>query len=393
MKKDLRFESLCANIGADVPSVTRPLAAPLYQASVFEVDSLETVDDLYEGRKPGYFYSRDANPNVAIFERAVALLECGEDGVAFPSGMAAIGATLLALLADGDKVLASTELYGRTLQMVQEDLPRLGFSTQMVDVTNMRQVEKALIARPKLVIVESISNPLLTVADIETISRMAHDKGAKVLVDNTVASPYHMRPLELGADVVIHSATKYLNGHSDVTGGAVAASKEIIGRVRRACRVWGGTLDPFAAWLTIRGIKTLPLRMERASQNALEIAAYLSDQPKVSKVLYPGLPSHRQHRLAKRSMHNGYGAMVSFELAGEGKAASRFVKSLEMVKFAPSFGEVQTTLSHPAKTSHRPLSPEQRDAAGIKDGLIRLSCGIENSKDIIEDLKQALNKL
>ena len=390
MDDKLRFETLCASIGADIPSATRPLAAPIYQASVFAVDSLELVDDLYEGRKEGYFYSRDANPNVSIFERAMALLENGDDAVAFPSGMAAIGATLITMLSSGDRVVASKELYGRTLQMLREDLPRFGIETDFVDITDLSAVSEALGSPARLILLESISNPLITVADVKGVSALAHRQGAGVVVDNTMATPYHLRPLELGADVVIHSATKYINGHSDVTGGVVIADKGLASRLRRTSQIWGGVPDPFASWLTVRGIKTLPLRMQQASRNAAAVASYLCEHDGIARVYYPGLPSDPSHQVSMRSMEGGFGAMVSFELEGGLEAASSFVRAVKLIKFAPSFGEPQTTLSHPAKTSHRPLSPEQRAQAGIGDGLIRLSCGIESSEDIIGDIQQAL---
>jgi methionine-gamma-lyase len=277
--------------------------------------------------------------------------------------------------------------------MLQEDLPRFGVSSDFVDITNLDSVGKALANGPKIILLESISNPLLTVADVQRVSELAHAQGAKVVVDNTLATPYHLRPLELGADVVIHSVTKYLNGHSDVTGGVVVSNQDIISKVRRTCQVWGATLDPFAAWLTVRGIKTLPLRMERSSRNAAEVARLLSGNEKVSHVYYPGLPGDSSYQVAKESLRGGFGSLVSFDLKGGLEAASKFVKSVELIRFAPSFGEPQTTLSHPAKTSHRPLSAEQRAEAGIGDGLIRLSCGIENSQDIIADIAQALNNL
>ncbi len=393
MKKDLHFESICALVGEDPPSSTRPLTAPIYQASVFDVESLELVDDLYEGRASGYIYSRDTNPNVSILERAVADLEGAEDGVACSSGMAAIGVTLLSLLASGDRIAASSELYGGTSQLLRNHLPQLGIATDFVDVTDLPSAKEVLRRSPKLLLLESISNPLLRLADIQAISDMAHRQGTKVVVDNTLATPFLLRPLALGADVVVHSATKYLGGHSDVTGGVVVANREIISSIRRSCQIWGTTLDPFAAWLIVRGVKTLSLRMERASSNAGEVARYLSKHGKVGAAHYPGLPHHPQNQLAQRLMRGGFGAMVSFELSGGLEAASTFVRSLQFIRFAPSLGEAQTTLSHPAKTSHRSLSEEQRAGAGIGDGLIRLSCGIENSQDIIGDIEQALNKL
>lgn len=359
---------------------------------MFEAPSLETVDDLYEGRAEGFLYSRDANPNVAILERVIAQLEDADDSVAFASGMAAIGITILSMVEAGDHILAGSELYGGTNLMLRGHLSRLGVETRFVDTGDLDAVERALDSRPRLILVESITNPLLRLADVESISRMAHRRGVPVVVDNTLASPLLLRPLELGADVSIHSATKTLGGHSDVTGGVAAGRADLTMAIRQANRVWGASLDPFAAWLIVRGIRTLPLRVDRACANALQTARFLSDHPRVGAVHYPGLPGHPQHRLAEETLGGRFGWMVTFELAGGGAAASAFVKALDMIKLAPSLGEARTTVSHPTKTSHRSLTPDERAALGITDGTIRLSCGIESPSDIVADLESALNR-
>ena len=276
--------------------------------------------------------------------------------------------------------------------MLRQHLSKLGVETQFVDTNDLDAVERALDSRPRLILVESITNPLLRLADIKTISQMAHHRGVQVVVDNTLASPLLLRPLELGADVTLHSATKTLGGHSDVTGGVAAARADLTMTIRQSNRVWGSTLDPFAAWLIVRGIRTLPLRVERACENAVAAAKYLSDHPKISAVHYPGLPSHPQHQLAKDTLGGRFGWMVTFELAGGGSAASSFVRGLDMIKLAPSLGEARTTISHPAKTSHRSLSGDEQAALGINDGLIRMSCGIESAPDIVADLEPALAK-
>ena len=254
-------------------------------------------------------------------------------------------------------------------------------------------VEDALKSQPKAMLIESITNPLLSLPDIESIARLTRGTGVTLIVDNTLATPVLLRPLELGADVVIHSATKSLGGHSDVTGGVAAARADIAMQIRQSNRVWGSASDPFAAWLIARGIRTLPLRVERACRNAMSAAAFLSDHPKVSAVYYPGLPGHPQHELAKSTMPGGFGGMVSYDLDGGGSAASQFVRALDMIKFAPSLGEARTTISHPAKTSHRSLTEDERAQSGITDGLIRMSCGLESPEDIIADLEQALQQV
>ena len=387
------IESICASAGSDMPSVTRPLTAPIYQNSVFEIDSLEQVDDIYEGREDGFIYSRDANPNVAILERVVADLEDADDSVAFASGLGAIAVTLLSLVESGDSIVAGSELYGGTNAMLRQNMPRLGIETRFVDMTDLDHVESALRDGPKVVLVESITNPLLRLADVESISRLSSEHGARVIVDNTLATPLLLRPLELGADVTVHSATKSLGGHSDVTGGVAAARADVAMEIKGANRIWGSTLDPFAAWLIVRGIRTLPMRVERTCENAMRVASFLSDHGRVAAVHYPGLPDHPQHDLSRSVLDGGFGHMVSFDLDGGGDAASSFVRSLRTIPFSPSLGEARTTISHPAKTSHRSLTPDEQAAAGITDGLIRMSCGIESADDIIDDIEQALSAL
>ncbi len=393
MRAPRSIDSICAAAGSDMPSATRPLTAPIYQNSVFEIESLEQVDDIYEGRKDGFIYSRDANPNVAILERVVADLENADDAVAFSSGMGAVGVTLLALVESGDTVLAADALYGGTNLLLRQHLTRLGVKVEFVDATDLYAVENALESQPKAMLIESIANPLLSLPDVKATAELAHKRGTALVVDNTLATPILLRPLELGADVAIHSATKSLGGHSDVTGGVVAARADIAMQIRQSNRVWGSTPDPFAAWLIARGIRTLPLRVERACDNAIRAAAFLSDHPKVSAVYYPGLPGHPQHELAKSTMPGGFGSMVSYELQGGGQAASEFVRALDMIKFAPSLGEARTTISHPAKTSHRSLSEDERAKSGITDGLIRMSCGLESAEDITADLERALQRV
>lgn len=393
MRAPRSIESICAAAGSDMPSATRPLTAPIYQNSVFEIESLEQVDDLYEGRQDGFIYSRDANPNVSILERVVADLENADDAVAFSSGMGAVGVTLLALVESGDTVLAADALYGGTNLLLRQHLTRLGVRVEFVDATDLDAVENALDSEPRVMLIESITNPLLSLPDVKATAELAHKRGTALVVDNTLATPVLLRPLELGADVAIHSATKSLGGHSDVTGGVVAARADIAMQIRQSNRVWGSTPDPFAAWLIARGIRTLPLRVERACDNAIRAAAFLSDHPKVSAVHYPGLPGHPQHELAKSTMPGGFGGMVSYDLQGGGDAASEFVRALDMIKFAPSLGEARTTISHPAKTSHRSLSEDERAKSGITDGLIRMSCGLESAEDITADLERALQRV
>ncbi len=320
-------------------------------------------------------------------------MENADDAVAFSSGMAAIGITLLALLESGDTLLAADALYGGTNALLRQHLGKLGIRTQFVHAADLAAVERSLECEPKAILIESIANPLLSLTDIRAIAKLARDRGIALIVDNTLATPVLLRPLELGADVVVHSATKGLGGHSDVTGGVAAARADIAMRIRQSNRIWGAALDPFAAWLIARGIRTLPLRVERACQNATRAAAFLSEHPRVSAVHYPGLAVHPQRDLAKATLSGGFGNMVSYELKGGDAAASKFVQALDMIKFAPSLGESRTTISHPAKTSHRSLSEDERIRSGISGGLIRMSCGIESHEDIIADLGAALARI
>jgi cystathionine gamma-synthase len=388
---EAHLETLCAEVEEQPDSVTQPLALPIVPASVFEVDSLETLDDVTEGRAAGYIYSRDGNPTQAALERLVARLEGGEAGVACASGMGAIAAALLTDLRVGDRVVAASALYGRTIGLLTGPLARLGVTTEFVDLNDAGAVEQALAQPAAAVIVETVSNPLLRVPDLQFLAGLAHAAGARLVVDNTFATPFHCRPLAHGADVTLHSGTKYLGGHSDVTIGVLVGRADFAERARATMSTFGAPASPFDSWLTVRGSKTLALRMERSSANALAIAEFLTTRTEaVSAVYYPGLPSSPDYVIAGRTLERGFGAMVSFDLRGGAEAASAFVRGLRRIRLATSLGDVSTTISHPAKSSHRSLGEEGRAAAGITEGLIRVSVGIEHVDDIIADLDQAL---
>jgi len=332
----------------------------------------------------GYVYGRNGLPNHASLERAVARLEGGEAACCCGSGMGAEAMVFLALLKTGDEVLATTDLYGGTPALLAQ-FEALGIRTRYVDSTDPAAFEFG--ERTRLAFVETISNPTLRVCPLDEVARLAHEAGALLVVDNTTPSPCLCRPLEHGADLVVHSATKFLSGHHDVTGGLVAGSRELVERVRTYAVRAGAFMAPMEAWLTVRGIKTLALRMRQSCINAERLATWLANQPTVRQVLYPGLKSHPQHALAKRLLRGGFGAMLSFEIEGD---AGRLIERLKLVRFVASFGGVTTTISLPASTSHRALTPEQRLAAGIPDGLLRLSVGVEAVEDLISDFEQAL---
>jgi cystathionine beta-lyase/cystathionine gamma-synthase len=333
----------------------------------------------------GYVYGRNGLPNHASLERAIAQLEGAEAGYCCGSGMGAEAIVFLALVQAGDEVLTTTDLYGGTPALLSH-LAGLGITTRYVDSTDPAAFE--LTDQTRVVFVETLSNPTLRICDLDEVARRAHERGALLVVDSSTPTPYLCRPLEHGADLVVHSVTKFLSDHHDVTGGAVAGNRELVERIR-ACGVrTGGFMAPLDAWLTVRGIKTLAVRMRQACSNAALLADWLAGHPRVRQVLYPGLSSHPQHGLASRLFAGGFGAMLSFEIEGD---AGELIRRLKLVRFVASFGGVTTTVSHPASTSHRALTPAQRAAAGIPDGLLRLSAGIEAPDDLIADFDQALS--
>jgi cystathionine gamma-synthase/methionine-gamma-lyase len=371
-----------------------PTSTPIYQTSSFMYENIGDLVAVFEGASTGYVYGRYGTPTGDALHEAVALLEGGDAALGFASGMAAVHAAVLAPgLGAGDTLLAARDLYGATQSLFTTVLARLGVRVHLVDVTDHALVGQALAAlKPKILYVETISNPLLKVADLPALAGMAHAAGALFLVDSTFTSPYLIQPLRHGADMVIHSATKYLGGHGDVTGGVVVASRQWLPALTSMTRLVGGVLAPHDAWLILRGIKTLPLRMERQCQNAAQVAAALGRHPQIARVHYPGLPDHPQHAVARRLLRDGAGgAMVSFELAEATRPrALRFLNALRLCIAATTLGDVYTLLLHPATSSHSYLSPEERRAVGIGEGLVRLSVGIEDVADIVADLDQAL---
>ena len=366
---------------------------PLYLSNTFLAADINEMDEVFGGERQGFVYGRYANPTVGELERVVALLEGGqlENTAAFGSGMAAIHAAILATgVAAGDTVVASRDLYGQTWALLNGQMRRLGVDTTFVDVTNIDEVAEAISrVRPKLVLAETISNPILRVAPTARICELAHAVGALVLVDNTFATPYLVRPFERGADIVIHSATKYLSGHGDTMGGvAVARTRELGDELRRVRRDTGAVLSPHDAWLITRGIRTLPLRIERQCENAYEVAKWLSEQPGVESVNYPALKPGALETLGSPLG----GAMVSFVLKGASRGAVHaFMEHLKLITPATTLGDLSTLVLYPVMSSHRWVDEETRQALGISEGLLRLSIGVENVKDIIGDLEQAFS--
>jgi cystathionine beta-lyase/cystathionine gamma-synthase len=384
----------CAHSGEEeLSSASTPAVMPIYQTSVYHFADLDEMDSVSEGTKPGFIYGRYGLPNHAALENIVAKLENGEAAVAAASGMACIFIALCTALQSGDEVVVANDSYGGTLGLASREFPRFGIASRFVPTTSPDAVAAALSPKTRALLVETLSNPLWNVVDVAKMAGMCREKGVKLLVDNTVATPFLIRPLTLGAGAVIHSATKFLGGHHDVTAGVLVADMEFIARARDTAIRLGTALSPFDAWLTLRGIKTFALRMERICANAAVVAKALRKSPKVSRVYYPGLESHPQHDIVRRSMRGLAGGMVSFDLKGDPGSAQEFVRNLALVRFAPSLGGVTTTISHPAKTSHRSLTAAQRAEVGISDTLLRLSIGIEDAADIVADLERALEKM
>jgi len=377
-----------------------PISTPIYASTTFSHPNIETTDRVLGGEQEGYSYARYDNPTVRAFEEALASLEA-PDGVpgarafAFASGMAATHAALAAAeLTSGATVLAAEQLYGSTATLLVQVFGANGVETRFVDAYDLGAVEKKVAQlRPRAVVVESISNPLLRIADVSAISEITRAAGAALIVDNTFGTPCLQRPLDLGADIVVHSATKYLSGHGDLTAGVVACGPPYDDAVEGIRKLVGGVLGPFEAWLAHRGLKTLALRMERQCRNAREIAHRLAPNPKVAKVNHPSLESHPDHETALRVLSDA-GGLVSFELAEGGReAAFEFLNALELCVKAPSLGDVYTLAIHPATSSHRELSPARRERLGVTENLVRLSVGIEHHEDLVSDLEQALETL
>ncbi|MBU0705516.1 MAG: PLP-dependent aspartate aminotransferase family protein [Chloroflexi bacterium] len=371
-----------------------PTVTPIHPSVTYQYERMEALDEVFAGTRQGYVYSRYGNPTVTALEEAVAALEEGEAALAFGSGMAAIHATLLAVGARaGSALVAAQDIYGATFALLDQLMRSQGVTTRFVDATDLETVNAACAElNPAALLVETISNPLLKVADLPALADVAHRHGAALLVDHTFATPCLAQPLKLGADVVIHSSTKYLGGHGDVLSGVVVTSEERRADLFEVLKVTGANLGPQEAWLTLRGIKTLPLRMRQHCENGLAVACWLESHPKVSRVNYPGLPSHPQHELAKRLFEDrGYGGMVSFDLAGADQSrVFRFFEALRLCQPATTLGDVYTLALYPAHSSHRALTPEERARVGIGAGLVRLSVGIEAVEDIVDDLGQAL---
>lgn len=371
------------------------LSTPIYQTSTFVFDSTEQGGARFAGKEEGYIYSRLGNPTTTVAEEKIAALECGEAAAATSSGMGAISSALWTLLRAGDHVIADKILYGCTFALLCHGMTRYGVEVEFLDTSDLEAVKKAMKKNTRVVYLETPANPNLKISDIEEIAKIAHtNEYTKVVVDNTFASPYLQKPLMLGADLVVHSATKYLNGHGDVIAGFVVGNKELITEVKLfgIKDMTGSVLGPTEAHLIIRGLKTFEIRMQRHCENAMKVAEYLNAHPKVSKVYYPGLKDHEGYEIAKKQM-TGFGGMMSFELEGGFEAGKTLLNNLEMCALAVSLGDTETLVQHPASMTHSAYTKEELKEARIPEGLVRLSVGLENIEDIIADLDKAFEKI
>jgi cystathionine gamma-synthase len=376
--------------GEEGPLLQHSTQVPIVQSVSFGYDDLDDWQAVALGQKPGHIYSRNTNPTVAALEEKVRVLEGAEAATSMASGMAAISNTIFSLVRPGDRIVSVKDSYGGTNQLFREFLPQINVVSFLCDTTDFAAIEAEIAKGCKLLYLETPTNPTLKVIDIERLAHKGHQVGATVVTDNTFATPINQHPLQLGSDLVIHSATKYLGGHADALGGIVCGRKDLVHAIFHYREITGAALDPFAAYLLLRGLKTLALRIERQNASALEIAHFLEAHAAVARVFYPGLASHAQHEIAKRQMPGGFGGMLSFVLHGGYNQVKRFLPKLNYAHRAANLGAVETIVGPPATTSHVEVSAADRAAMGIPEALVRYSAGIEDVGDLLADLTQAL---
>ncbi len=383
-------ETAVIHAGQEPDPVYGGVSVPIYQSSTFAFASAEQGAARFAGTEKGFIYTRIANPTVRALEESLATLEGGFDASATATGMAAVTTIYTALLGKDTHVVGTASIYGPSRTVIENEFSRFGVRSDFVDTSDIRNVEKVLRPETKLLFVETPANPTLAVTDLRACARIARERGITLVVDNTFSSPLLQNPLALGADVVMHSLTKFINGHSDVVGGAIVAREEALHRrLRKVLVLMGGTMDPHQAWLVLRGVRTLALRVEKSQAGAAVLAPWLAAHPKVAWVNYPGLESHPQHALAKEQM-KGFGSMLCFGLHGGYEAGRKMINAVKLCTLAVSLGGIESLIQHPASMTHAGVSKEHREAAGITDDLIRLSVGCEGIEDIRADLDQAL---
>lgn len=388
--KNHHQETLCIHAGRDKSDHKGALSTPIYQSSTFVFDSAEQGAARFAGEQPGYIYSRLGNPTVRELELKVAALEKMEDAAATATGMAAVSGAVLSFLEAGDHVIVSKAIYGCSFALFNHQLPKFGIEVTFIDMTVSGELEKALKTNTKMVFAETPINPNLVVLDLAMIAEFCQQHQLISVIDNTFLSPILQNPVDFGIDIVLHSATKFLNGHGDVVAGIIAASAEKIALIKSTIlKDIGGTMSPNDAWLILRGLKTLPIRMERHCKSAQTVAEFLEQHPRVKEVYYPGLPSHSGHKFIGEQM-KGAGGVIGFELDATLEQGTKFINSTELFSIAVSLGDAESLIQHPASMTHSPYSAEERAEAGISDGLIRISVGLEQVQDIIDDLERAL---
>lgn len=387
----MRPDDICPRLDTVPPQPTQPLVPPIYPAVVYRCADPQQASTLLAGDEDGYVYSRDGQPNADLLSAKCRELHGADRAMICGSGMAALSAALLATLQAGDHVVVSDKLYGRSGSLFTSEAARLRIDSTVVDVCDLAAVRAAMTAKTRLLVAESISNPLLRVCDVAALAEICHRHKALLLVDNTFASPIVCRPLELGADLVMESLTKIVNGHSDVLLGLLCGREAHWQRVPHVVTTWGLSASPFDCWLAARGLATLALRAARAGDNARLVADKLAADRRVARVIFPGLADHPDHELAKRQFAAQYGAMITLILPGGTAAAARFISHAKRIPFAPSLGDLATTLSHPESTSHRGLSDQERTALGIDGGMLRLSVGVESPETILDALEEGLS--
>lgn len=366
---------------------------PIYQTSTFKFKNAQHGADCFSGKTKGYIYTRIANPTIRAFEQSIAELENGFDGIATASGMGAVSSIYMALLGAGSHIVSSDAVYGPARGILEQDFSRFNVEASFVNTTNTDNIIKAIKPNTKVLYIETPANPTMDITDIAACAAIAKKYGLILVVDNTFCSPYLQKPLDLGADVVLHSITKFINGHADIVGGVIVTKEEkLYKQIRHAMVYMGCNMDPTQAYMVIRGVKTLAIRVERAQENAMKVAEFLQNHPKISWIKYPGLKSHPQYELAKKQM-KGFGSMMSFGLKGGFEAGEKLMNNVHLALLAVSLGGVETLIQHPASMTHAALSKEDKLAAGITDDLVRFSVGIEDVEDIIEDLKNGLDKI
>ncbi len=386
------IETKIVHGGQHPDKMTGAVAPPIYQTSTFAFRDADHGARVFSGEEEGYIYTRLGNPTIDLLASKIALLESTEAGMIFSSGLSAIFNVVATTAKTGEHIVSDNTIYGGTFALFKNVLPRFGIETTFIDAANLDELSSAIRENTRLIFIETPANPTLKIIDIARCAEIARAKNIPLCVDNTFATPYLQRPIEHGADIALHSLTKYFGGHGDIIGGAVAGKKEFIKELWEIGKEIGGSNSPFNAWLVLRGLKTLAVRMEKHCDNAMEIAEYLSKHNKVEKVYYPGLPTHSGHDLAKKQMSK-FGGMIGFDVKGGKEAGKIVMNSVKLCIIAVSLGDVDTLIEHPASMTHSTYSDEELRGCGINPGYVRISVGLESSKDLIADLEQALSKI